>query len=582
MNNLASKTKYLTNRNILEEIHKSKVSYCSYLDPAYVNYDFIVDDLKQVTKKRIEEARRKKLADLTSIMKKENISKGLPADNISIKLKDIPEESIVVRLMTKDHIPLVESINAKTKETELNPLRCNFPPFQHYIRKNGELVCVLKSHWIGGLQNGHFSKDHGQMTKTLVNMFIKLVERYSYKSNWRGYCVDSETEALTGRGWLNIDHITASDKILSYNGSDTVWSNIKSIYKGEFKGKMHRLTTGNFDTLITPNHKLVTQRGLIPVEHVLQSDKVILMGPALVNEKTKHADEYIQLASYIIKFSNFDPTEIKIELKNKDDVANLESCLTKLRLEYSMILPKKRNFTIHTSNSKLKNIIGVNNRIMPAFIFELSSIQRENLIHLIFGSNPENKSFRTKYKDIADLLSMLCSISGYRTKIVTKNKIIHLKILSVRNNTVLARNIDFNGGNNAGKKDKTAGQRKLLHPNKPTKTYDGMVWCPETEYGCFIARRNGTVYLTGNTYLDEMKSQALLQLSQVGLQFDESRSSNPFAYYTQILTNSFRRILAIEKNHQNIRDDILIMNGVAPSYTRQTEDQINQNKNNNE
>ena len=75
----------------------------------------------------------------------------------------------------------------------------------------------------------------------------------------------------------------------------------------------------------------------------------------------------------------------------------------------------------------------------------------------------------------------------------------------------------------------------------------------------------------GYTYLEEMKSQALLQLSQVGLQFDESRSDtpNPFAYYTQTITNSFMRILNIEKKNQNIRDDILEMNNLSPSYSRQ-------------
>ena len=41
----------------------------------------------------------------------------------------------------------------------------------------------------------------------------------------------------------------------------------------------------------------------------------------------------------------------------------------------------------------------------------------------------------------------------------------------------------------------------------------------------------------GYTYNDEMKGQAILQLSQIGLQFDESKSDNPFAYYTAAVTN---------------------------------------------
>jgi hypothetical protein len=73
----------------------------------------------------------------------------------------------------------------------------------------------------------------------------------------------------------------------------------------------------------------------------------------------------------------------------------------------------------------------------------------------------------------------------------------------------------------------------------------------------------------GYTYNDEMRGQAILQLTQIGLQFDESKSDNPFAYYTAAVTNSFVRIINIEKRNQNIRDDILEMNGMNPSWTRQ-------------
>jgi len=72
----------------------------------------------------------------------------------------------------------------------------------------------------------------------------------------------------------------------------------------------------------------------------------------------------------------------------------------------------------------------------------------------------------------------------------------------------------------------------------------------------------------GYTYNEEMKGQAILQLTQIGLQFDESKSDNPFAYFTAAVTNSFVRVINIEKKMQNIRDDILEMNGMSPSYTR--------------
>lgn len=80
------------------------------------------------------------------------------------------------------------------------------------------------------------------------------------------------------------------------------------------------------------------------------------------------------------------------------------------------------------------------------------------------------------------------------------------------------------------------------------------------------------------SYNEEMQGQALVQLCQVALQFDESRSAvpNPFAYYTAIANNSFRKILNQEKKMQNLRDDILEDEGQMPSHSRQTENEAQQ------
>jgi len=40
------------------------------------------------------------------------------------------------------------------------------------------------------------------------------------------------------------------------------------------------------------------------------------------------------------------------------------------------------------------------------------------------------------------------------------------------------------------------------------------------------------------------------------------------------VTNSFTRVLNLEKKSQNIRDDLLEVNGLTPSLTRQTRDEF--------
>ena len=182
-----TKIKYLTNKDLLEEIHISKKTYCEFVDPKYGDYDFIVYDLRKVTKKRIEEARKKRVDDYIAKKRKEMIASGIKNPTVEYSLNDVLPENIVIRLMTFDHIPINEEKLHKAKTEADRHIKCNFPPFQHYILKEGEFVCVGKSHWIGGMENGYFSVTHGRMTNRLAMMFMKLVERYGHRGNWRGY-----------------------------------------------------------------------------------------------------------------------------------------------------------------------------------------------------------------------------------------------------------------------------------------------------------------------------------------------------------------------------------------------------------
>jgi hypothetical protein len=80
----------------------------------------------------------------------------------------------------------------------------------------------------------------------------------------------------------------------------------------------------------------------------------------------------------------------------------------------------------------------------------------------------------------------------------------------------------------------------------------------------------------GYSYNDEMQATALVQLSQVGLQFNEAKSQNPFAFYTTTITNCFTRVFNAEKKGQTLRDDLLIAMGASPSTTRQVEHELRQ------
>lgn len=75
----------------------------------------------------------------------------------------------------------------------------------------------------------------------------------------------------------------------------------------------------------------------------------------------------------------------------------------------------------------------------------------------------------------------------------------------------------------------------------------------------------------GYSYINEMKSEAIEQLINVGLQFNEAKSENPFSFYTTTVINCFKKIKDIEKEIQTGRDDLLIQAGSSPSFTRQVD-----------
>ena len=185
---LIPKVKYLNNRELLSAIHESKCTFCEFVDKKYSGFDIIVSDLASVTPDIIEAARQKRLSTIISEEKK---ASGLKNYESSQSIDSIPAEDIVVRLMTFEHIPINPDKVDRAKTVAERHIRCNFPPFQHWIFANGEWQCVGKSHH----KRGEFTLTGGRVTNRMAAMWMKLVDRYGHRGNWRGYTYVDEMKA---------------------------------------------------------------------------------------------------------------------------------------------------------------------------------------------------------------------------------------------------------------------------------------------------------------------------------------------------------------------------------------------------
>jgi hypothetical protein len=201
------KRNYLNNRDILKEIHKSKNTYNSFTDPDYAHFDIILPSVEKINIRTIAEAKRNKAKRLSTEAYETRKMAGekVKQADCEVDYKSITKEELIFRIMTFDHIPEEPGRKKNPKTIADTKTKLNFPPFQHYkFDDNGELVCVGKSHWVGGMENGYFSKDHGRATNNLAMMWMKLVDRYATRGNVRGYTYNDE---MKGQAILQLSQI---------------------------------------------------------------------------------------------------------------------------------------------------------------------------------------------------------------------------------------------------------------------------------------------------------------------------------------------------------------------------------------
>ena len=202
------KVKYLNNRDLLAEIHKSKMTFCSFTKQEYHQYDIILPSIDKINIRTIADAKRaraKRLGIEAFNALRISGDKKTKLAEVTPDYKTINKTDVVIRIMTFEHIPLAPGRKKTTKTTADSHEKVNFPPFQHWmVKEDGSLECVGKSHWKGGVKTGKFSKDHGRITENLGKMYIKLSERYAQRSNWRGYTYIDE---MKGQAILQLSQI---------------------------------------------------------------------------------------------------------------------------------------------------------------------------------------------------------------------------------------------------------------------------------------------------------------------------------------------------------------------------------------
>ena len=226
---------FLKNANLLEEVHKSKLTYCCYEKPEYGKYDLICEDYNLITPNILQEFFNKnpdKEYVIIRVMTNEHV---LPyCKNGKVNLQELKMSPFKHFLITKESYEkvfnsfgkdlnkidelnnIIENYKEKIKDNNRN-IRLNQQTKEKQIPyKEDNKICkekinqsiqeikqlsetfsksimvnakeVLRSHWSGDtIDSGHFDISQGKLSDGLVYMIIMLVDQFAKSGNWSGY-----------------------------------------------------------------------------------------------------------------------------------------------------------------------------------------------------------------------------------------------------------------------------------------------------------------------------------------------------------------------------------------------------------
>lgn len=319
-------------------------------------------------------------------------------------------------------------------------------------------------------------------------------------------CLSEDTEILTIDGWKRYDEIEKGTMIKTLNIKKMIIEDkkVKSVFKKHYKGVMYNLKNRIQDQLISPGHRIVRKKFntsryvLEPIEEVLKlkSPIITLVSTDNLKDDASISDEQIKLIAWIIGEGSVEKRSrhgscyrvsiYQSAIKNKSNYEEIKSLLNHFKLNYSEYTqhglgsPVQRIRLNADSSKVIHNWLSKENvKFIPNQFLNMSQKQSKLFIDTFMKAEGfEGCKIATSDVDILNDLQAVVTNAGYGSTVLKREPTIGTKSIYV------LRLI----------------KHKETYIKRITKVdYKGIIWCPNTENETVIARRNGKVFITGNT-----------------------------------------------------------------------------------
>jgi DNA modification methylase len=342
-------------------------------------------------------------------------------------------------------------------------------------------------------------------------------------------CVDTDTEILTRRGWLRHDEVQAGDECAGYDldAGMARWTTVHAVHRYPFSGDLVSVEKRDLSMRLTGNHRVIAQKrygrtGARGATQVIRADELTPQhfipraatwqdGPAT---KAVGIDMAALLGWVAAEgWINFRRVMLSQSLTvNPAKVQQIDALVR--RLGGDTYRTRQRTWRGRDWTDCIwslpRDVSADVMRLLPGKrltwdLLGLPEDERRALLDAFIAGDGHIRSDgrRSIYQHIdnvitVDVLQAIAVTLGYKTSRTCDGDrwVLYL--------TQGGRSVTLRGTN--GTTEPIGRER-----------YDGIVWCPTTGTGTFIARRNGRVFITGNSFPLEWPRRIIAGWSPPGI-----------------------------------------------------------------
>ena len=318
-----------------------------------------------------------------------------------------------------------------------------------------------------------------------------------YGANRTGrFCLTGDHEILTPRGWARIDSWTGGSIAVWNPDSDAISFQSAEQVVFPYSGDLIRIEHQRISQLSTPDHKMpvrLPNGELVPRTAEALFDRYRTEIPVCSSRPGRKTKEQNELRILIMTQADGHYTEdgsIKFGFKKLRKVERCKSLLRKAGITYSYVhyeKDQKHVFTIHPRHIPLWLREFRSKTFGWWLLDEDADVILDELEHWdCYRAGPQSIQYSTTNRTNADIIQAVCELSGRKASIRTK---VRDKAKTPNWNDAFYVDIWLRPGSTTG----------VRRDQVSKETFDGLVYCAVTPTGYFLVRRNGKVWITGNS-----------------------------------------------------------------------------------